>query len=162
LCTRLVSAGLRLAVDTSGPALAAAAKAGAALLKPNREELADVVGTTLTSLGDVVDAARRLRSWGAGAVLASLGADGAVLVDDSGVVIGSSPVDHPRSAVGAGDALLAGFLAAGAQGSAALAEALAWGAAAVSLPGSRMPGPDDLQRHRVRIHPPEELRLAQA
>jgi len=99
----------------------------------------------------VVDAARELRSWGAGAVLASLGADGAVLVDDDGVSIGNAPVDRPRSAVGAGDALLAGFLAAGAKGGAALVEALAWGAAAVSLPGSRMPGPDDLQRHRVRI-----------
>jgi hypothetical protein len=105
-----------------------------------------------------VDAARELRSWGAGAVLASLGAEGAVLVDDDGVIVGSAPVDRPRSAVGAGDALLAGFLAAGAKGSDALAEALAWGAAAVSLPGSRMPGPADLQRHRVHIQAtPAEL-----
>jgi 1-phosphofructokinase len=78
-----------------------------------------------------------------------------VLVDADTVVSGDSPVDRPRSTVGAGDALLAGFLAAGATGSPALAEALAWGAAAVSLPGSRMPGPESLQRHRVRIHPPE-------
>ena len=151
LCEGLVAAGVRLAVDTSGPALHAAATASAALVKPNREELAEVVGHGLTTIGDVVDAARELRSWGAGAVLASLGADGAVLVDDDGVSIGNAPVDRPRSAVGAGDALLAGFLAAGAKGGAALAEALAWGAAAVSLPGSRMPGPDDLQRHRVRV-----------
>jgi 1-phosphofructokinase len=158
----LVSAGVQLAVDTSGPLLRAAAMAGASLLKPNREELAEVVERELTTLGDVVDAARDLTSWGAGAVLASLGADGAVLVDDDGVIVGGAPVDHPRSAVGAGDALLAGFLAAGAKGSDALAEALAWGAAAVSLPGSRMPGPEDLQRHLVRIQPPDELRLAQA
>jgi 1-phosphofructokinase len=175
----LVAAGVRLAVDTSGPALRAAAAAGAALVKPNREELAEVVGRELTTLVEVVDAARELRSWGAGAVLASLGADGAVLVDDSGVVLGSAPVDRPRSAVGAGDALLAGFLAAGAKGSDALAEALAWGAAAVTLPGSRMPGPGDLQRHRVHIEAmsaefaslaepehssqsPDDVRLAQA
>jgi 1-phosphofructokinase len=162
LCRRLVQSGVRLAVDTSGPALRAAAAAGANLLKPNRNELAEVVGVELNSLGDVVDAARQLRSAGAGAVLASLGADGAVLVSGDGVIIGDSPVDRPRSAVGAGDALLAGFLAAGARGSDALAEALAWGAAAVSLPGSRMPGPADLQRNRVRIQPPEELRLTQA
>ena len=161
LCERIVAAGVRLAVDTSGPALRAAAAAGADLVKPNREELAEVVGRELTALGDVVDAARELRSWGAGTVLASLGAEGAVLVDDDGVVVGSAPVDRPRNAVGAGDALLAGFLAAGAKGSDALAEALAWGAAAVNLPGSRMPGPGDLQRDRVRIHPPDELRLAQ-
>jgi 1-phosphofructokinase len=153
LYERIVAAGVRLAVDTSGPALPGAAAAGAALVKPNRDELAEVVGRELPTIGDVVHAAHEVRSWGAGAVLASLGADGAVLVDDDGVIVGSAPVDRPRSAVGAGDALLAGFLAAGAKGSDALADALAWGAAAVSLPGSRMPGPDDLLRHRVRIHP---------
>jgi 1-phosphofructokinase len=165
LCQRLVAAGVRLAVDTSGPALEAAATAGAALLKPNREELAEVVGKPLNSIGDVIGAARRLRSWGAGAVLASLGADGAVLVDADGVTTGDSPVSRPRSSVGAGDALLAGFLAAGAKGADALAEGLAWGAAAVRLPGSRMPGPADLIRDDVRVHSqpdhphPPEVRL---
>jgi 1-phosphofructokinase len=159
LCKRVTTAGVRLAVDTSGPALRAAASAGAALVKPNREELAEAVGHPLTSMGEVIDAARQLREWGAGAVLASLGADGAVLVDDDGVVTGDSPVERPRSSVGAGDALLAGFLAAGAAGPDALAEGLAWGAAAVSLPGSTMPGPPDLLRQHVRIHPrPDQVR----
>jgi 1-phosphofructokinase len=58
-----------------------------------------------------------------------------------------------RASSGAGDALLAGFLAAGARGSAALAEGLAWGAAAVSLPASRMPRPEDIRRDNVHIHP---------
>ncbi|WP_238015263.1 1-phosphofructokinase [Dactylosporangium sp. AC04546] len=159
LCRRLRNAGIRVAVDTSGPALREAARAGATLLKPNRDELAEVVGKPLADLGDVVAAAQQLRAWGAGTVVASLGADGAVLVDADGVVTGSCPVTRPRSTVGAGDALLAGFLAAGAQGAAALAEGVAWGAAAVSLPGSRMPGPADLIRHNVTIHPhPDELR----
>ncbi len=158
LCRRLIEAGVRLAVDTSGPDLREAASAGAALLKPNRDELAEVVGGPLVSLDDVVDAARKLLSLGAGAVLASLGADGAVLVEADGVIAGDSPVSNPKSSVGAGDALLAGFLAAGAHGSGALREALAWGAAAVSLPGSRMPRPTDLRPHAVRIHQPD-LRL---
>jgi len=158
LCAGLVRAGVRVAVDTSGPSLGAAASAGVALLKPNREELADIVGAPLRSRADVIDAAELLRSWGAAAVLVSLGAEGAVLVDDGGAISGDSPVNRPRSSVGAGDALLAGFLAAGAQGSAALAEALAWGAAAVSQPGSRMPGPGDLYRHNVRIHTPDTVR----
>ncbi|GIG87021.1 1-phosphofructokinase [Plantactinospora endophytica] len=157
LCARLVDAGVRLAVDTSGPALRAAAEAGVALVKPNREELAEAVGAPLRSLGDVVDAAAQVRTWGAGTVLASLGADGAVLVDAKGVVTGESPVAQPKSTVGAGDALLAGFLAAGARGPDALAEGLAWGAAAVSLPGSRMPGPADLLRNTVRVHPRPDL-----
>jgi 1-phosphofructokinase len=150
---------VRGAVVTSGPGLREAAAAGATLLKPNRDELADIVGSPLADLGDVVAAARQLQAWGAGTVVASLGADGAVLVEAAGVVTGTCPVARPRSTVGAGDALLAGFLAAGAHGAAALAEGLAWGAAAVSLPGSRMPGPADLIRHNVTIHPrPDELR----
>ncbi|MDG4766041.1 1-phosphofructokinase [Solwaraspora sp. WMMD406] len=158
LCRRLVDAGLRLAVDTSGPPLRAAASAGATLVKPNREELAESVGRPLPTLDDVIGAAGQVRTWGAGTVLASLGAQGAVLVDAAGVHIGDSPVEQPRSTVGAGDALLAGFLAAGAAGPDALAEGLAWGAAAVSLPGSRMPGPADLRRHAVRLRPrPDDL-----
>ncbi|BCJ41379.1 1-phosphofructokinase [Actinoplanes ianthinogenes] len=151
LCERLVAAGARLAVDSSGPALLAGVDAGATLVKPNREELAEAVGRELSTLGDVVEACARLRAAGAGTVLASLGADGAVLVEESGVLAGTSPVTVPRSTVGAGDALLAGFLAAGARGEAALVEGLAWGAAAVSLPGSRMPGPQDLDRTTVRL-----------
>jgi len=156
LCRRLVATGARVAVDTSGESLREAAQAGVALVKPNREELAEVVGSALPTLDHVVEAARQLRKWGAGAVLASLGAEGAVLVDDDGVLKGEAPVFSPRSSVGAGDALLAGFLAAGARGSAALAEALAWGAAAVSLPGSRMPGPREVRQHNAHIHPLSE------
>jgi 1-phosphofructokinase len=151
LVRRLAGTDVRVAVDTSGPALLAAVAAGAVLVKPNREELAEAVGRPLASLGDVVDAARELRSWGAGTVLASLGADGAVLVDTDGVIVGESLPIEPRSTVGAGDAFLAGFLAAGAAGEKALAEALAWGSAAAALPGSRMPGPDDISRDAVRI-----------
>lgn len=158
-CKRILGQpGMRLVVDTSGPALRAAAQAGATLVKPNREELADIVGRPLASMKDVIEAAQELRSWGAGAVLASLGADGAMLVTAGGVIAGDAPVTRPRSSVGAGDSLLAGFIAAGGtenhdgSGQAALAEALAWGAAAVSLPGSRMPGPADLRRGDVRIH----------
>ncbi|WP_045748103.1 1-phosphofructokinase [Actinoplanes rectilineatus] len=159
LCERLVTAGVRVAVDSSGPALRAGVAAGAALVKPNREELAEAVGTELVALGDVLAACDKLREAGAGTVLASLGSEGAVLVDDSGVLIGAAPVSVPRSTVGAGDAMLAGFLGAGANGEAALIEGLAWGAAAVSLPGSRMPGPGDLDRTHIRIdRDPDPLR----
>jgi len=151
LCVRCAAVGIRVAVDTSGPALLATIDARPALVKPNREELAEAVDRPIDSLADVVDAARRLRSMGPASVLVSLGSDGAVLVDEDGVTLGDSPVARPRSTVGAGDALLAGFLAGGARGPDALAEGLAWGAAAVRLPGSRMPGPADIRRDTVRI-----------
>ncbi|WP_283135043.1 1-phosphofructokinase [Rhizohabitans arisaemae] len=157
---RFADAGILVAVDTSGPALGCALGAGPALVKPNREELAEATGLAITRLGDVVEAAEKLRAAGARAVLASLGSDGALLLQEEGCWYGRATVTEPRSSVGAGDAMLAGFLAAGAQGPAALAEGLAWGAAAVSLPGSRMPHPADLRRDLVEISPPDpELAL---
>jgi 1-phosphofructokinase len=152
LLPALRATGARVVVDTSGAALTAAIPARPDLIKPNREELADEAGQPVHTLGDALRAATILRERGAGTVLASLGADGALLVDDTGAYYGEAPVDRVLGAVGAGDATLAGFLAGGGAGPEALTEALAWGAAAVSLPGSRMPRPDDLDRSRVRIH----------
>ncbi|MDH2427268.1 1-phosphofructokinase [Sphaerisporangium sp. TRM90804] len=155
LAARFAEAGINVAVDTSGPALVSAVAAAPALVKPNREELAEATGATLVTLGDALDAAGKLRALGARAVLASLGPDGAVLVEEAGAWYGRCPVREPRSTVGAGDAMLAGFLAAGAGGQAALVEALAWASAAVSLPGSRMPSPGDIRRDDVRILEPD-------
>ncbi|WP_433508893.1 1-phosphofructokinase [Nonomuraea sp. CA-143628] len=154
LCRRFAGAGIHVAVDTSGPALASALAAGPALVKPNLEELAAATGMPIRCLGDVVEAAGKLRAAGARTVLASLGADGAVLVEDGGIWYGHATVTEPRSSVGAGDAMLAGFLAGGGHGERALVEGLAWGAAAVCLPGSRMPGPADIRREGVRTGPP--------
>ncbi|WP_067172893.1 1-phosphofructokinase [Microtetraspora niveoalba] len=158
LCRRFAGAGINVAVDTSGPALPAAAAAGPALVKPNREELAEATGTAIGRLGDAIDAAEKLRAMGAGTVLASIGADGALLLQDGRIWHGECPVAEPRSTVGAGDAMLAGFLAAGARGERALVEALAWGTAAVAMPGSRMPGPADIRRDLVRVGPPDPRR----
>jgi 1-phosphofructokinase len=68
-----------------------AVKSGPALVKPNREELETAVGRRLRTIGEVVDAARELRAIGAGMVLASLGRDGAVLVDEHGQWYGDAP-----------------------------------------------------------------------
>ncbi|MFF3670464.1 1-phosphofructokinase [Microtetraspora malaysiensis] len=155
LCERFAGAGIQVAVDTSGPALVSALAAGPTLVKPNREELAEATGTPITHVGDVIGAAGKLRAMGARSVLTSLGADGALLIEGDQVWFGTSPVEEPRSSVGAGDAMLAGFLAAGARGESALAEGLAWASAAVGLPGSRMPGPADIDRTAVRIRTPD-------
>lgn len=147
----LREAGARVALDTSGPALAAALPARPDVVKPNAAELAEAVGRPLGTLGDAVKAAEELVGRGAGAVLASLGARGQLLVTADGAHHGTAPVAAVRSDVGAGDAALAGFLAAGGTGPAALASALAHGAAAVQLPGSVMPGPADLRPEAVHI-----------
>ncbi|MFF4320947.1 1-phosphofructokinase [Streptomyces sp. NPDC001568] len=161
LVARAHEGGARVALDTSGPALLAALPARPDVIKPNAAELAEAVGRPLPTLGDVVKAAEELRSLGAGSVLASLGADGQLLVCAEGAFHGTAPVTTVRSDVGAGDAALAGFLIAGGAGPAALACALAHGAAAVQLPGSAMPTPADLRPAEVRVtaDPPLDLPL---
>ena len=158
LVRSLAGSGTSVAIDTSGPALEAVLAAEPTLVKPNREELAEVAGRQLRTVGEVVEAAQRLRELGAGAVLASLGADGAVLVDADGAIHGRTPAIPQLSSVGAGDAMLAGFLAGGGKGADALAEALAWGAAAVLQPGSGMPSPDEIDRAAVRLEQHETRR----
>ncbi|GAA2991908.1 1-phosphofructokinase [Streptomyces fulvorobeus] len=144
LVARSHRAGARIALDTSGPALLAALRERPDVIKPNAEELSEAVGRPLATVGDAVEAAEELRGRGAQAVLASLGADGQLLVDGSGTYFGSARVGTVRSNVGAGDASLAGFLAAGGAGRSALTAAVAHGAAAVQLPGSVMPTPADI------------------
>ncbi len=148
-------AGAAVAVDTSGDALKAAIGAAPLLVKPNRDELADLVGRPLTCIADVLHAAREIVRRGVSWVLATLGADGAVLVGREIELVGESKIDRARSTVGAGDSFLAGFLARFAPGStdaeAALTQALAWGAAAASLPGSAVPGPADIRLDNVQL-----------
>lgn len=176
--SRAREAGAAVAVDTSGPALAAALPAGPDLVKPNADELAELSGRDLATIGEVVDAARDLLDGGARIVLASLGVDGAVLVTRHLEAHASAHVATPNSSVGAGDATVAGFLSratvdgrvapdghAARDGHpaadsddliAALRAAVAYGAAAVSLPGSEMPGPDDLRLDQVLVETPPE------
>ncbi|MFG2264892.1 1-phosphofructokinase [Streptomyces sp. NPDC048720] len=149
--TRAHAGGARIALDTSGRALQEALRARPDVVKPNAEELAEAVARPLATVGDALKAAEELRGMGAGAVLASLGADGQLLVDGAGAWFGSARVRTVRSNVGAGDSSLAGFLIAGGSGPGALASAVAHGAAAVQLPGSVMPAPADLDPAAVTV-----------
>jgi len=141
----------RIAVDTSGEALGAAVCAGTALVKPNTAELEELVGRPLATIGDVIAAARELIERGAHAVLVSLGPDGALLVDARTASHAEASIDDVVNTVGAGDALLAGFLAAGG-GSDALGNAIAWSVAAIRSPGTRMRPVTAADRGAVIIH----------
>jgi 1-phosphofructokinase len=163
----LASAACKVAVDTSErPLDALAASFGRAapdVIKPNAEELAGLVGASSEELesaaasGDpepVVLAAHRLIDRGARTVLVTLGAAGAVLVDQTGAWMATPPPITPRSTVGAGDSSLAGYLRAevgGAEPPRRLQMAVAYGSAAAALPGSALPSPAQIDLKAVRV-----------
>ena len=159
----LAETGCRLAVDTSGAPLRAAVDGAVDLVKPNDEELAEVTGAYPAAMrsavrdGDlrvIVAAATEVADRTGGAVLATLGAAGAVLATASGSWFAAPPPVTPRSTVGAGDASLAGYLIADTRGADApdrLRSAVAYGAAAASLAGTQPPGPDDLDLDAVDV-----------
>lgn len=146
--------GARVAVDSSGEPFTHAVAAGPDLVKPNRVELGELVRRDLPTLRDVVDAARGLIAGGIGEVLVSLGRDGAVLVTADEVLLASATVAKPVSTVGAGDCTLAGYLHAtsiGLSAAQALSCAVAFGAAAVGLPGSAVPTPAQVAAVDVQL-----------
>lgn len=156
------ASGARFALDSSGPALIAGLPAAPDVIKPNAEELAEAVGRPVSTVGDAVAAARELMTLGARSVVVSLGRDGALLVDEVGVVHAEASVAKPKSTVGAGDALLAGYLAGtlshDGDRTLALREAVAWGSAAVRVAGSRVPVVTDADRNAVLLDADPDLR----
>ncbi|BDO43170.1 1-phosphofructokinase [Cellulomonas sp. NTE-D12] len=150
-----------LVLDTSGTPFTRAVRAGGlCLVKPNDEELADLVGRELSTVGDVVEAAREVMSAGTKAVLVSLGAHGALLVLADGTWWAGGPALVPLSTVGAGDTTLAGYLGATGTPAERLRAAVAWGRAAVMMPGTAVPDPADVDVEAVHVVENPDPRLA--
>lgn len=151
LAAELGAAGYRIVVDTSGAALEATLAPGAAppvVLKPNRHELEELAGHPLPAIADVVAAAERLRNRGILHVVVSLGPEGALFCGPEGRRLARLAAD-PASTVGAGDAMVAGILAAltedpGPDRLARLATAFAVGK--LGLPGPNLPPRDTIER----------------
>ncbi|MFB8148138.1 1-phosphofructokinase [Microbacterium sp. NPDC056003] len=142
----------QIAVDTSGPALATVVERGRPdLIKPNDDELAELVGRPALPPGDPAsiagELARTLVPSRVAAALVTLGSAGAVLVTPEGAWSAAPPAIRVASTVGAGDSSLAGYVLADSLGAPAeerLRHAVRYGAAAASLPGTQAPSPADL------------------
>jgi len=105
------SRGAKVCLDTSGEPLRLAYNAGADILKPNVHELAELVGRELPDEASVIRAASNLGLLET-EVVVSFGAEGACFVSAEGTVIARPPKITKRSTVGAGDAMVAGIIAA--------------------------------------------------
>lgn len=109
---RLQNKGILFVVDACGEALTLALKEKPFLIKPNEDELAEIFKTKIETLDDAYFYAEKLWEMGAENVLVSLGEKGAVLRDAEGKkYFADSKKITPKSTVGAGDSMVAGFLA---------------------------------------------------
>lgn len=134
--------GAHVALDSSGEGLRAARLMRVDLLKPNRTELAELAGRDVASTGaasvdDALAAARALLGSRAGAILVTLGPDGAILVEEGAAFGARVEPEGFVSSVGAGDATLAGYLHAlllGQDPAERLRAAVAAGAASLAEP----------------------------
>lgn len=146
---------VRLIVDTSGPALAAAVDEGVYLIKPNRREFAELVGYKAASEEELREQSRELVSRKrVEVVVVSLAEQGALLTTAGEQYLACSPRVQLVSSVGAGDsfvALLSLKLAAGCRPKEALAYAVAAGAAAVTTPGTELFHPGDVDRFYPQV-----------
>ena len=108
-------------------------KAAPFLIKPNRQELAELCGREIgTAPAAAVAAAEVRKTYGVAVVVVSLGAQGAVLVGRDGAFQAVPPVVKPKNPVGAGDSLVAAFVYAMLAGH-PLPECLRLGVAAGTL-----------------------------
>ncbi|WP_436344143.1 1-phosphofructokinase [Natronorubrum sp. FCH18a] len=140
-------------VDVSGDVLRDL-NASYALCKPNREELAVATGHPVTSVEDCYEAAEQLRQMGYNRVVASLGADGALMATPDGLLHAAAVDTDVVDTVGAGDSLLAGVLSAlnrGATDEEALQSGVAVASRVVSVPGTDIPPLDDVANTTKRV-----------
>ena len=136
-------------LDTSGSALAEGIKAKPYAIKPNLEELEQLVGHSLDSEIAVLNAVEGLISGGIAKVVISLGGKGALVADGTQRLLVRPPEVKVSSTVGAGDALVAGLVYGEAQGM-SLVEQARWAtavaAASVAQPGTQAGKLNDVEK----------------
>ncbi len=109
---RMAGKGARFVVDATKKLLLNVLKYKPFLIKPNNHELGEIFGVELTTRESVIPYARRLQEQGACNVLVSMAGQGAVLAaEDGSVHMAAAPKGVLINAVGAGDSMVAGFLA---------------------------------------------------
>jgi tagatose 6-phosphate kinase len=104
--------GKRVWVDTSGTALQSVSKMKDVIIKVNGEEAGAIVGITVTDPPSALRAAEEMRRMGPETVILTLGAEGAIIVQEEGRWWAKSPPIRAVDVVGSGDSFLAGLVVA--------------------------------------------------
>ena len=104
--------GIKAVVDTTGDLLLNVLKYHPFLIKPNIHELSELFSTEIKTKEDVVQYGLKLQDMGAQNVIVSMAGDGAVFICENGEIYKSeAPKGVVKNSVGAGDSMVAGFLA---------------------------------------------------
>ncbi len=148
LAARAREHDLRLILDTSGPALAEGLRGGAYLVKPNRNELADLAGRRAATHAETEDILREvLAQYPVEVIVLSLGSEGAMLATQEGIRHFPAPEVATVSSIGAGDSMVAGIvyqLSRGKDLVAAVHYGIACGAATLKSPGTELLQPEEV------------------
>lgn len=147
--------GVKIALDTSGALFDKWARSGLVdCVKPNVKELGVAVGRELHTLGDVVDAAEEVASWGVSYVMVSMGAGGFLGLADHKVYWATCDSVPVHNTIGAGDASVSGFFNSHLRDpdgvGSAVAMAAQWGSQKVQQATSQLSHLNDLPA--VRLH----------
>lgn len=112
IMAKLSGRGIRVVVDAEKGLLLNVLKYHPFLIKPNNHELGQMFGRVLKTEEEIAEHARRLQDMGAGNVLISMAGDGALLVAETGELYRLGVARGTvKNSVGAGDSMVAGFLA---------------------------------------------------
>ena len=112
IMARLEGKGVMIVVDATKDLLLNVLEYHPFLIKPNNHELGDIFGVELKTREEVVPYGKKLQEMGARNVLISMAGEGAVLIaEDRQVFDKPAPKGHLVNAVGAGDSMVAGFMA---------------------------------------------------
>lgn len=103
---------LNIVVDATNDLLLNVLEYKPFLIKPNNHELGEIFGVTLTTKEEVIPYAKKMQEKGARNVLVSMAGEGALLVTEDGqVYMSNPPKGKVKNSVGAGDSMVAGFIA---------------------------------------------------
>lgn len=103
---------IKVVVDATNDLLLNVLKYNPFLIKPNKHELEEMFKVTINSENEIIDYAKKLQDMGALNVLISMAGDGAILINENGEVLRhKAPKGEVKNSVGAGDSMVAGFIA---------------------------------------------------
>lgn len=109
---RLENKNVKIVVDATKDLLMNVLKHKPFLIKPNNHELEELFNVELKNIDDIITYAKKLKEMGAKNVLVSMGKDGALLINEDGEVFTSNVAKgEVKNSVGAGDSMVAGFIA---------------------------------------------------